>query len=126
AIGGLITAISLNGDDGNKEATDDKSKQPVAGHKGPDRNNTVETEKCTEPETAYNDENKIKVPDFTFKDWKSVLSCLQAAGWGYDKRPIDENAYGQDTVMRQTPKEGTEIDPKNVEIQFDISTGDPA
>ncbi|MEU4797018.1 protein kinase [Streptomyces sp. NPDC023327] len=125
AIGGLITALTLGGD-GEKEASDDKSKQPVAGHKGPERDNTIEVEKCKEPETSYNDENKIKVPDFTFKDWKSVLSCLQAAGWSYDKRSIDENAYGEDTVMRQTPKEGSDVDPKNVDIQFDVSTGNPA
>ncbi|MFE0176836.1 protein kinase [Streptomyces sp. NPDC059002] len=125
AIGGLVVALQLGGD-GDKEGSDDKSKQPVAGHKGPDRTKTMETTECTDPETGYNDENKIKAPDFTFKDWKSVLSCLQAAGWSYDKRKIDENAYGEDTVMRQTPKEGSEIDPKNVEIQFDVSSGDPA
>ncbi|MEU5685367.1 serine/threonine protein kinase [Streptomyces venezuelae] len=126
AIGGLITALTLNGGDEGKEATDDKSKQPVAGHKGPDRTQVIETEKCTEPEVGYNDEEKIKVPDFTFKDWKSVLSCLQSAGWGFDKRKVNENAYGEDTVMRQTPKEGTEVDPKNLEIQFDVSSGNPA
>ncbi|MEU1149024.1 protein kinase [Streptomyces sp. NPDC005863] len=127
AIGGLIAAVSLSGDDGgDKEAGGDKSKAPVAGHKGPDHNATIETEKCTDPEEGYNDENKIKVPDFTFRDWRSVLSCLQAAGWSYDKRKVDENAYGQDTVMRQSPKEGTEVDPKDVTIQFDISTGNPA
>ncbi|MEV0125076.1 protein kinase [Streptomyces sp. NPDC050703] len=127
AIGGLITAISLNGGDDGKEASDDKSKQPVAGHKGPNRNMRIEKEECTEPETAYNDETKVKAPDFTFKDWKSVLSCLQAAGWQYDPRRIDENAYGEDTVMRQTPKEGSDIDPKNPpEFQLDISTGNPA
>ncbi|MFK4065340.1 protein kinase [Streptomyces sp. NPDC029674] len=127
AVGGLITALSLSGgDDGGKEAGGDKSKQPVAGHKGPNRNMTMETDECSEPEVGYNDEEKIKVPDFTFKDWKSVLSCLQAAGWSYDKRKINENAYGEDTVMRQTPKEGTEVDPKGLEIQFDVSTGNPA
>ncbi|MGW2226650.1 protein kinase domain-containing protein [Streptomyces formicae] len=126
AVGGVITTISLNKDDGGTEAKDDKSKQPVAGHKGPDRTKTMEKTECTDPQTAYNDENKIKAPDFTFKDWKSVLTCLQAAGWSYDKRMVDENAYGEDTVMRQTPKEGSDIDPKHVEIQFDISSGDPA
>ncbi|MFH8608645.1 protein kinase [Streptomyces sp. NPDC018029] len=127
AIGGLITAVSLSGgDDGGKEASDDKSKQPVAGHKGPNRNMTMETDECTEPDVGYNDEEKIKVPDFTFKDWRSVLSCLQAAGWSFDKRKVNENAYGEDTVMRQTPKEGTEVDPKGLEIQFDVSTGNPA
>ncbi|WP_030794775.1 protein kinase domain-containing protein [Streptomyces sp. NRRL S-920] len=124
AIGGLITALTLNADDG-KDAAGDK-KTPVAGYKGPDRGNTIEKEKCKEPDVGYNDETKIKLPDFTFRDWKSVLTCLQAAGWNYDKREVDENAYGKDTVMRQTPKEGTEVDPKNVDIQFDISTGNPA
>ncbi|MET9546817.1 protein kinase [Streptomyces sp. NPDC006627] len=127
AIGGLITALTLSGgEEGGKEAGGDKSKQPVAGYKGPNRNMTIEKEECTEPDTGYNDENKIKVPDFTFRDWKSVLTCLQAAGWEYDKREVDENAYGKDTVMRQMPKEGTEVDPKNVDIEFDISTGNPA
>ncbi|MFF1377861.1 protein kinase [Streptomyces sp. NPDC058308] len=127
AVGGLVAAVSMSGDgEDGKEAGGDKSKQPVAGHKGPDRNMVMDTEKCTDPEEGYNDENKIKVPDFTFKDWRSVLSCLQAAGWSYDKRKVNENAYGEDTVMRQTPKEGTEVDPKNVDIQFDISTGNPA
>ncbi len=128
AIGGLITALSLSGggDDG-KEASEEKSKTPVAGHKGPDRTRTIEVEQCKEPETAYNDETKVKVPDFTFKDWKSVLSCLQAAGWQYDPRRINENAYGEDTVMRQLPKEGSDIDPKNPpKFQLDISTGNPA
>ncbi|CAM5575568.1 non-specific serine/threonine protein kinase OS=Streptomyces alboniger OX=132473 GN=CP975_18065 PE=4 SV=1 [Streptomyces alboniger] len=127
AIGGLITAISLSGDDGEKDPSAEKSKQPVEGHKGPDRTMTIDKEECTEPETAYNDETKVKAPDFTFKDWKSVLSCLQAAGWQYEPRKINENAYGEDTVMRQTPKEGSDIDPKNPpEFQLDISTGNPA
>ncbi|MBM7172825.1 protein kinase [Streptomyces sp. G44] len=128
AIGGLITALSLSGggDDG-KEASEEKSKTPVAGHKGPNRNMTIDKEECKEPETSYNDETKVKVPDFTFKDWKSVLTCLQAAGWQYDPRRIDENAYGEDTVMRQVPKEGSDIDPKNPpEFQLDVSTGNPA
>ncbi|MEV8316311.1 protein kinase [Streptomyces sp. NPDC059900] len=127
AIGGLITAISLNGDDGGeggKEAK--KSNAPVAGYRGPDRTQTVETEECTDPDTAYNDETKIKVPDFTFKDWRSVQKCLQAAGWQYDKRTIDENTYGKDTVMQQSPKEDSDIDPDDVDIEFTVSTGNPA
>ncbi|MFG2498428.1 protein kinase [Streptomyces sp. NPDC048441] len=128
AIGGLITAMSLNGgdDEGGKSAKDKKSNAPVAGYRGPDRSNTMETTDCTEPETAYNDENKIKVPDFTFRDWKSVQKCLQAAGWQSDERDVDENTYGKDTVMRQSPKEGSDVDPDDVDIQFDISTGNPA
>ncbi|WJV47414.1 protein kinase domain-containing protein [Streptomyces flavofungini] len=125
AIGGVIAAVSLNGggDDG-KEGKE--SKKPVAGHRGPDRTRTVEKTVCTEPDTAYNDPDKIKMPEFAFKDWRSVLSCLQAAGWHYDKNEVDENTYGEDTVMRTVPKAGDDIDPKDVKIQFDISTGNPA
>ncbi|MFF9898783.1 protein kinase [Streptomyces longispororuber] len=123
AIGGLITALSLSGDDDGGKAKE--TKKPVAGHRGPDRTNTVEKTVCTEPDTSYNDPNKIKLPDFTYKDWRSVLSCLQAAGWNYDKQEVNENTYGEDTVMGQIPKEGSDVDPKNVEITFQISTGNP-
>ncbi|MFD9904471.1 protein kinase [Streptomyces sp. NPDC059063] len=124
AIGGLIMALQLGGGDDDGGAKDPK--KPVAGHRGPDRTRTVEKTMCTEPDTATNDENKIKMPDFAFKDWRSVLSCLQAAGWQYDKNKVDENTYGEDTVMRTLPKAGDDVDPKNVEIQFDISTGNPS
>ncbi|MGW0907297.1 protein kinase domain-containing protein [Streptomyces sp. NPDC002853] len=127
AIGGVIAAVSLSGDDGGKGGKEEKeSNAPVAGHRGPDRSQTIETEECTEPDTAYNDENKIKVPDFTFKDWRSVQKCLQAAGWQFDKRTVDENTYGEDMVMMQSPKEGSDVDPDDVEIEFTISTGNPA
>jgi beta-lactam-binding protein with PASTA domain len=69
----------------------------------------------------------VEMPDFTFKNWDSVLSCLQAAGWQYDKTMVDENTWGDGTVMRQSPKAGTDFDPDNPpDIQFDISTGNPA
>ncbi|MFC8130800.1 protein kinase [Streptomyces sp. NPDC057302] len=126
AIGGVIAAVSMSGDDGDKDAKDKKSPAPVAGHRGPDRSKTIDTEECTEPETAYNDENKIKVPDFTFNDWRSVQKCLQAAGWQYDKRTVDENTYGEDTVMSQSPKEESDVDPDDVNIEITISTGNPA
>lgn len=125
AIGGVIAAVSMNGG-GDDGGSDKESKKPVAGHRGPDRNNTVEKTACTEPDTAYNDPDKVKMPDFAFKDWRSVLSCLQAAGWHYDKNKVDENTYGEDTIMRTVPKAGEDLDPKNVDIQFDISTGNPA
>lgn len=126
AIGGVIAAVSLSGDDGGKDPKDKKSNAPVAGHRGPDRTKTIETEECLEPDTAYNDEDKIKVPDFTFKDWRSVQKCLQAAGWQYTKRTTDENTYGEDTVMQQSPKEESDVDPDDVDIEITVSTGNPA
>ncbi|MFD5696729.1 protein kinase domain-containing protein [Streptomyces lasiicapitis] len=126
AIGGVIAAVSLSGGGDDDGGGGKESKKPVAGHRGPDRTKTVEKTLCTEPDTAYNDPDKIKMPDFTYKDWRSVLSCLQASGWHYDKTKVDENTYGEDTVMRTVPKAGEDVDPKNVDIQFDISTGNPA
>ncbi|WP_030559561.1 protein kinase domain-containing protein [Streptomyces aureocirculatus] len=126
AIGGLIAAVSLSGGDDKGGESGKETKKPVAGHRGPDRTNTVDKTMCTEPETATNDPKKIKMPDFTYKDWRSVLSCLQASGWRYDKIAVDENTYGEDTVMRTLPKAGEDLDPKSVSIQFDISTGNPA
>ncbi|MFF2504273.1 protein kinase [Streptomyces sp. NPDC058067] len=131
AIGGLITALALNGGDsnnGNKGGSGAKKSPSVAAeHKGPDLTKTMETDACKEPEAGYNDPNKVRLPDFTYKNIQSVKACLQAAGWQYDIRKVDENTFGQDTVMNQYPKAGTEIDPKHPDsIQLEVSTGDPA
>ncbi|MFD9071524.1 protein kinase domain-containing protein [Streptomyces lasiicapitis] len=126
AIGGVIAAVTLSGGGDDDGGGGKESKKPVAGHRGPDRTKTVEKTLCTEPDTAYNDPEKIKMPEFAYKDWRSVLSCLQAAGWHYDKNEVDENTFGEDTVIRTVPKAGEDIDPKNVDIQFDISSGNPA
>ncbi|WP_306184667.1 Stk1 family PASTA domain-containing Ser/Thr kinase [Streptomyces sp. MK5] len=132
AVVGLIAALLMNnggGDDtkgGGGSASASVSSHP-SGYRGPDTSKTIEKTECTEPQESYNDEKKVKMPDFTFKNWDSVLACLQAAGWHYEKRPVDENTYGKDTVMRQSPEGGTDFDPNNPpDIQFDISTGNPA
>ncbi|GHH70505.1 serine/threonine-protein kinase PksC [Streptomyces sulfonofaciens] len=125
-VGGVITALSLNHGDGQAADQPDKSPSAVAGHRGPDLTKTIETTACTEPEESYNDPKKVQMPDFQFKNWKSVQACLQAAGWRYDITDIDENTYGQDTVMHQSPKADTDFDPKDPpQIQFDVSTGNP-
>ncbi|MFE1289535.1 protein kinase [Streptomyces sp. NPDC058751] len=131
AIGGLITAINLNGekDDDHKGGGTTASSSPTvaAGHKGPDTSKTIDTEKCTDPTESYNDPKKIEVPNFRFKNLRSVKSCFQAAGWQIKEVPVDENTYGEDTVMDQFPSAGTDVDPKNMpEIELKVSTGDPS
>ncbi|MGV9346423.1 protein kinase domain-containing protein [Streptomyces spiralis] len=132
AVVGLIAALLMNngGDDdakgGGGSAGASVSSHP-SGYRGPDTSKTIEKTECTEPQESYNDEKKVKMPDFTFKNWDSVLACLQGAGWHYKKRAVDENTYGKDTVMRQSPEAGTDFDPNDPpDIQFDISTGNPA
>jgi hypothetical protein len=132
AVGGLIAALIMNGggDDeagGGTSPSPSQSSTKAEGYRGPDTTKTIETTECTEPTESYDDPDKVLMPNFTFKNWDSVLSCLQAAGWNYDKVSVDENVYGEDTVMRQSPKEGTDIDPDDPPtIQFDISTGNPS
>lgn len=130
AVGGLIAAMALYGGFGDdKDGGSEASQSPsvVAGHKGPDTTKTIDAEKCTEPEESYTDENKIKVPDFSYKYLKSVKSCFQAAGWQMDIEYVDENTYGEGTVMDQFPSEGTDVDPKDMpEIQLKVSTGNPS
>jgi len=133
AIGGLITALSLNGgsdDDkggGSASSSSSASSSAVAGHRGPDTSKIIETDKCTDPVESYNDPDKIEVPDFSYKNIKSVKSCFQAAGWEMKETPVDENVYGEDTVMEQFPSAGTDVDPKDMpEIELKVSTGNPA
>ncbi|GAA3818596.1 protein kinase domain-containing protein [Streptomyces chiangmaiensis] len=133
AIAGLITALALRG--GNGEDTSGgpsgtatgSSSSEVTGHKGPDLTKTIETTKCTEPAESYNDDKKIRVPDFVFKNVQSVKSCFQAAGWRMKIKNYDENTYGEGTVMDQFPSAGTDVDPKNMpEIELSVSTGNPS
>jgi hypothetical protein len=112
---------------GPSSSTTGSSSSAVAGHKGPDLTKTIETTKCTEPEESYNDDKKIRVPDFVFKNIQTVKSCFQAAGWRMKIKNYDENTYGEGTVMDQFPSAGTDVDPKYMpEIELSVSTGDPS
>ncbi|MFJ2828743.1 protein kinase [Streptomyces sp. NPDC087263] len=130
AVGGLIAALALYGGLGGSSGGGSEASQSpsvVASHKGPDTTKTIETEKCTEPEESYNDETKIQVPNFSLKYLQSVKSCFQAAGWQMKIEYVDENTYGEGTVMDQFPSEGTDVDPKDMpEIELKVSTGDPS
>ncbi len=131
AVVGLIAALTLNGggqeDEGGGDSSPSASASThAAGYREGDKGNTVKTTECTEPQESYNDPDQVEMPNFKFKYWDSVLSCLKAAGWKYDKDYEDENTFGSGTVMEQYPKEGTDFDPKNPpEMQFKISTGNP-
>ncbi|OIJ69544.1 protein kinase domain-containing protein [Streptomyces mangrovisoli] len=137
AVVGLIVALTLNsgGDDDKAGGTGGSSTNPstsssatvAEGHRGPDTSKTIDKTECSEPQESYNDPDKVQMPDFAFKNWDSVLECLKAAGWHYEKDYLDENTYGQDTVMKQYPTAGTDFDPKNPPtMQFTLSTGNPA
>ncbi|MET8831053.1 protein kinase [Streptomyces sp. NPDC004610] len=134
AIGGLIAVLAMRGDGGSGDdgaggggASASASAEQEPGYRGPDTAKTIETTQCTEPEEAYNDPDKIRMPDFRYKYIDSVKQCLQAAGWGQQLESVDENTYGEGAVMKQFPAPGTDVDPQDMpEIQLSVSTGNPA
>lgn len=135
-IGGLVAAFSMTEEDsgggtaGGSTAAGGEAGAPAsqaAGYRGPDTSKVIEDTECTEPTESYNDPDKIKVPDFTFKNIDSVKKCLQAAGWQYVSKDVDENTYGDDTVMEQYPTADTDVDPEDMpKFVLKVSTGNPA
>ncbi|MFJ7179314.1 protein kinase [Streptomyces massasporeus] len=130
AVGGLVTALLLNGggedDKGGGSASASASAEKKPGYRGPDTTKTIDTEECTEPRESYNDPDKIQIPNFKFKNIKSVKACLQAAGWELNEKKVDENTYGDGTVMNQFPSADTDVDPEDMpEIELSVSTGNP-
>lgn len=137
AIGGLIAALDLGGDDKDKNkagpqtpgastsASTSASAPAKAGHKGPDLSRTIEESKCKEPRKHYSDATKVMAPDFRHLNQVSVKACIRAGGWKYDEKPKDEAVYGEGTVVDQQPAADAKIDPKDTTFTLWISTGDP-
>ncbi|GGT82907.1 protein kinase domain-containing protein [Streptomyces coeruleorubidus] len=133
AVGGLVAALLMNGgsqDDqgggGSSASASASAAVKKPGYRGPDTSKTIETEECTEPQESYNDPEKIRMPNFKFKNIDSVKACLQAAGWEKKINNMDENTYGDGTVMNQFPSAGTDVDPEDMpEIELGVSTGNP-
>ncbi|MEU2956226.1 protein kinase domain-containing protein [Streptomyces xanthochromogenes] len=127
AIGGLITALTLNnkGDSGGTGGDAKASGSAVAGHKGPERDRKMDPDKCTSPQTSTVDPGKVQAPDFTYKDILSAKSCIQAAGWKVNTETIDNGQWGQDVVVTQFPAAGVDVDKKEAQFTLQISSGNP-
>jgi hypothetical protein len=125
AVGGLVTAVLLNNNDSGGSGGNAKSSSsaPAAGHKGPERERTMDTGKCTSPQTSTLDPGKVQAPDFTYKDILSAKSCIQAAGWKVNTETVDNGQFGQDVVVSQFPAAGVDVDKKNAEFTLQISSG---
>ncbi|WP_105975458.1 protein kinase domain-containing protein [Streptomyces geranii] len=146
AVGGLLLALKLGGDDSdnggttgsgsNASASASQSSESGSGsgsgsgssdYKGPDLSKKIDAEECSEAAESYSDPDKIRLPDFRYKNLTSVKSCFQAAGWRMKETRIDENTYGKDTVMDQFPSAGTDADPEDMPvIELSVSTGNPS
>ncbi|WP_326766573.1 protein kinase [Streptomyces sp. NBC_01591] len=125
AIGGLITVLSLNGNDNKGGTTANES--PAAGeHKDPERNRTMDTEDCTDALEDSDDPNKVDAPSFLYKDILSARACADAAGWTIKQIKVPGNAYAEDQVIDQFPTSGTAVPKTGAHFELRIATGDPA
>ncbi|MFM9368874.1 protein kinase domain-containing protein [Streptomyces sp. Da 82-17] len=126
AIGGLITALSLNGGEEEPESKPTETAE-VEGHKGPDKTKVIEISECTEPDESFSDPSMKTLPKFEYRNIDSVKECIQKGGWKYKITTVDENTYGEGTVMKQYPTADTDFDPENPPtIQLEVSSGNPA
>ncbi|MET9571509.1 protein kinase [Streptomyces virginiae] len=130
AVGGLIAAISMNGDDKDKGGTTadpgaSTSASAKAGFKGPDVTRTIDPKKCSEPTKHYSEAGKYSAPDLKYKNLLSVKACIQASGGKYNIVPKDEAVYGKDTVLSQSPAAGDKINKEGTEYTLTVSTGNP-
>ncbi|WP_434592742.1 protein kinase domain-containing protein [Streptomyces sp. A5-4] len=134
AIGGLITALALNGnDDKDPEVSADPSQSATVGaggdvqpgHRPPDRDRTMKTTECSPGTESSTDAAQVELPSFVYKDLRSVKLCLQAAGWKIKELKVDDPTWGEDIVVSQYPKEDTSVDPKSLTVELEISTGNP-
>ncbi|MGW1846609.1 protein kinase domain-containing protein [Streptomyces sp. NPDC001966] len=124
AIGGLITVLSLNGDEKGGTTANES---PAAGeHKDPERNRTMDTEDCTDALEDSDDPNKVDAPSFLYKDILSARACADAAGWTIKIIKVPGNAYAEDQVTDQFPTSGTAVPKTGAHFELRIATGDPA
>ncbi|MFE7105993.1 protein kinase [Streptomyces sp. NPDC057575] len=124
AIGGLITVLALK--DNDKGGTT-ANESPAAGeHKDPERNRTMDTEKCTDAMEDSDDPNKVDAPSFLYKDILSARACADAAGWTIKPIKVPGNTYAEDQVIDQFPTPGTAVPKTGAHFELRIATGDPA
>ncbi|MGR8009419.1 protein kinase domain-containing protein [Streptomyces hypolithicus] len=135
AIGGLITVLSLKedpttvtGGDPDPTQSEQSGQSGVTaepGYKGPDRSRTMKTTECSPGKESFSDPSKVVVPDFVYKDIRSVKLCLQAANWKIKETKVDNPTWGEDLVINQFPKKDADIDPEGFTIELEVSTGNP-
>ncbi|WP_367124881.1 protein kinase domain-containing protein [Streptomyces phytohabitans] len=109
-----------------EEAADAGGTQEQEKFKGEDKTKTMDATECTEAREHYEDKNKVYVPDFTYKNLSSVKECIRKAGWKLgDVSYEDENVWGKNAVLEQTPDDLDGFDPKNDKVDLTVSSGQP-
>ncbi|OEU96136.1 protein kinase domain-containing protein [Streptomyces oceani] len=94
--------------------------------KGENKNRTIDSEECTDAREHYSDKDSVNMPELTQKNLASVKACLRAAGWPLDDVTYeDENEWGKNTVLEQSPDSYDAFNPKKDKVELTVSTGKP-
>ncbi|MET9091105.1 protein kinase [Streptomyces cyaneofuscatus] len=131
AVGGLITALALQGDGKDDEAgkggdpgTSETSTED--GYRPPERNRVMKTTACTDASEDSNDPKKVQAPNFVYKDILSAKACAQAAGWTIKEIEEPGNTYAEGQIVGQFPSSGTAVSERGAHFELKISTGRPS
>ncbi|GAB2777730.1 protein kinase domain-containing protein [Streptomyces daliensis] len=108
------------GEDASSDSDDTDQFKPE------DKTKTIDSTKCTDATESYNDKSKVLIPEFTYKNLSSVKQCIREAGWKLgDVSYEDENVWGKNMVLEQSPDDLDDFDPKKDSIDLTVSTGKP-
>ncbi|WP_419996632.1 protein kinase domain-containing protein [Streptomyces boninensis] len=139
AIATVIIVLTTKDGGGEPEAKESPTASQDAGGDGggsggggdkpkvlpPDRTRVIDKEECTEAREHYDDKSKLSLPDLTYKDFKSVQDCAQAAGWKLETTRKASGIWAKDTVLAQFPASMSAFDPDKDTIKLELSTGVP-
>ncbi|MFJ8971788.1 protein kinase [Streptomyces anulatus] len=128
AIGGLITAIVIQGGDKDDEAGKDggTGTEQVEGYRPPERNRTMKDTECSNASEDSNDPKKVQAPRFVYKDIQSAKACAAAAGWTVKEIAEPGNTYADGQVVGQFPSPGTAVPERGAHFELKVATGRPA
>ncbi|NEE42790.1 protein kinase, partial [Streptomyces sp. SID7982] len=128
AVGGLITAIALQGDGKDDEAGKggETGTEQVEGYRPPERNRTMKDTDCSNASEDSNDPKKVRAPSFIYKDIQSAKACAAAAGWTIKEIAEPGNTYADGQVVGQFPSSGTAVPERGAHFELKVSTGKPS
>ncbi|MEU5559691.1 protein kinase [Streptomyces globisporus] len=128
AVGGLITAIALQGDGKDDEAGkgSEAGTEQVEGYRPPERNRTMKDTDCSNASEDSNDPKKVRAPSFIYKDIQSAKACATAAGWTVKEVEEPGNTYADGQVVGQFPSSGTAVPERGAHFELKVSTGKPS
>ncbi|MFJ5735510.1 protein kinase domain-containing protein [Streptomyces microflavus] len=131
AVGGLITALALQG--GGKDDEAGKGGDPGTsetstdeGYRPPERNRTMKSTKCTDALEDSDDPQKVQAPNFVYKDIFSAKACAAAAGWSIKEIEEPGNTYAEGQVVGQFPSSGAAVAEQGAHFELKVSTGRPS